>query len=72
MKIFRGFRVFEYALWQKTKTRKCRKSRESPRNKKAPSVNSLPLLENSLKATNFYLTNILALIARKVNSKLQW
>ena len=29
LKIFRGFRVFEYALWQKTKTRKCRKSTES-------------------------------------------
>ena len=28
MKIFRGFRVFEYALWQKTKTWKCRKSTE--------------------------------------------
>ena len=27
--IFRGFRVFEYALWQKTKTRKRRKSVES-------------------------------------------
>ena len=23
MKTFRGFRVFENALWQKTKTRKC-------------------------------------------------
>ena len=29
LKIFRGFRVFEYALWQKTKTRKRRKSTES-------------------------------------------
>ena len=34
LKIFRGFRVFEYALWQKTKTRKCRKSIE--RSKKHP------------------------------------
>ena len=46
LKIFRGFRVFEYALWQKTKTRKCRKSTESFLNQKAPSVNALPLLQN--------------------------
>ena len=29
MKTFRGFRVFKYALWHKTKTRKCRKSTEN-------------------------------------------
>ena len=29
LKIFRGFRVFDYALWQKTKTRNGRKSTES-------------------------------------------
>ena len=45
-KIIRGFRIFEYALWQKTKTRKCRKSTESFLNENAPSVNFLPLLEN--------------------------
>ena len=45
-KIFHGFRVFEYVLWQKTKTRKCRKSTESFLNKKATSANLLPLLEN--------------------------
>ena len=28
-KIFHGFCLFEYALWQKTKTRKCPKSIES-------------------------------------------
>ena len=39
IEIFRGFWVFEYALWQKTKTRKCRKSTESFLNQKAPSVN---------------------------------
>ena len=37
------FRVFEYALWKKTKTRKCRKSTESFVNQKAPCVNALPL-----------------------------
>ena len=39
LEIFRGFRVFEYALWQKTKTRKCRKSTEIFLNKKSPIVN---------------------------------
>ena len=29
LKIFRGFRVFKYDLWNKTKTWKCRKSTES-------------------------------------------
>ena len=37
--IFRRFRVFEYALWQKAKTRKCRKSTESFLNKKTLIVN---------------------------------
>ena len=34
-KIFRGLRVFEYALWQKTETQNCRKSLESFRNEKS-------------------------------------
>ena len=34
-KIFRGFRVFEYVLWQKTKTQECRKSTESFLNQKS-------------------------------------
>ena len=34
LKIFLSFRVFEYALWQKTKTRKCWKSTESFLNQK--------------------------------------
>ena len=33
-RIFRDFRVFKYALWQKTKTRKCWKSAESFINRK--------------------------------------
>ena len=45
-KIFHGFHVFEYLLWQKTKTQKCRKSLQSFLIKKAPSVNLLLLLEN--------------------------
>ena len=40
IKIFRGFRVFEYGLWQKTKTRKCWKSIENFLNKQKPIANS--------------------------------
>ena len=40
IKIFRGFRVFEYGLWQKTKTRKCRKSIENFLNKQEPIASS--------------------------------
>ena len=35
IEIFHSFWVFEYALWQKTKTRKCWKSTESILNKKS-------------------------------------
>ena len=34
IKFFRGFRVFEYALWQKKKTRKYQKSTEKFLNQK--------------------------------------
>ena len=46
--IFRGFRVFQYALWQKAKTRKRRKSTESfliPKSTQY-NINLLSLLEN--------------------------
>ena len=33
-KIFRGFHVFEYVLWQQAKTRQCRKSTERFLNQK--------------------------------------
>ena len=39
LKTFRSFRVFEYALWQKTKSRKRRKPTESFSNEKTPFVN---------------------------------
>ena len=39
MKIFCGFRVFQYALWQKNKTQKCQISTESLLNKKTPIAN---------------------------------
>ena len=34
MKIFRGFRIFKYALWQKTKTQKCWRSTKGFLNQK--------------------------------------
>ena len=43
--IFRGFRVFEYALWQKTKTGKRRKSTESFLNQKIHIANRLILIK---------------------------
>ena len=56
MKSFRGFRVFEYALRQKTKTWKYWKPIESFLNQKAPIVNALPFLENCLKPINLLST----------------
>ena len=52
MKNFRGFRVFEYALWQKAKTRKCRKSTEGFLNKKKHSSLTVAITRKLLKATN--------------------
>ena len=39
MNIFCGFRVFQYTLWLKIKTRKCRISTESFPNKKTLNTN---------------------------------
>ena len=46
-KIFCEFRVFEYPIWRKMKTQKCRKSTESFLNKKITHCERLPLPENS-------------------------
>ena len=46
VKIFCGYRVFEYALWQKMKTWKGRKSTESFLNQKSTHINCLPLLKS--------------------------
>ena len=51
-KIFRGLRLFEYALWEETKTQKRWKLTESFLNQKEPSVNELLLLENCQKLIN--------------------
>ena len=45
-KIFNEFPVFEYALWEKMKSRKNRKSTESFLNQKASNGNGLPVLKN--------------------------
>ena len=71
MKIFRGFWVFEYALWQKTKTRKCRKSTESFLNQKTHIVNSYHYQKTAEKLPIWYLSTIMALITRKATFK-QW
>ena len=58
MKIFRGFRITEYALWQKTKTRKLRKSTESFLNQKIPIVNSCHYQKTAKKLPIWYLSTI--------------
>ena len=61
MKIFRGFQVFEYALWQKSKTRKCRKSTESFLNQKTRIINSYHYQKTAKKLAIWYLSTILPL-----------
>ena len=54
IKIFRGFRVFEYALWQETKTQKRWKSTESFLNQKIQLLTDLvtrKLLKNNQLGT---------------------
>ena len=74
MKVFRGFRVFEYALSQKTKTQKCQKIAETFLNKKKTRViNGLPLLENCWKATDFISKHDFGFHNKpKTTFKLQW
>ena len=60
IKIFRGFRVFEYALWQETKTRKRRKSTKGVLNQKTLIVNSYHCQETPEKLPIWYLCAILA------------
>ena len=54
MKIFRDFCVFEYAIWQKTKTRKCRKSTGRFLNKKDP-VLTVTITRKLLKSYKFVI-----------------
>ena len=59
-KIFRGFLVFDYPLWRKTKTRKQRKSTESLRNKKKNIVNSYHTRQLLKKDRICYFSTIFA------------
>ena len=68
-KIFRGFRVFVYGLWQKAKTRKCRKSTEK---KNIKGVNLLSLLENCQKAVTLLCKYNFSFNNKKATFKLQW
>ena len=58
MKIFRGFRVFEYALWQKPNSRKCWKSTESFLSQKTPTVNSYHYQTTAKELPIWYLSTI--------------
>ena len=55
---FRGFRVLEYALWQKTKTRECRKLTESFLTQEIPIVNSYHYQKTAKKLTIWYLSTV--------------
>ena len=64
--MFPGFCVFEYALRQKTKSRKCWKSTNSFVNTKAPLVNVDQYLKTDEKLPICYLSTILALMTKKL------
>ena len=70
-KIFRDFRLFEYPLYRKRKTGKCRESTESLRNKKPLSVNSYRYWKTAKKQRIYYLSAIFASITSKTGFKLQ-
>ena len=55
MKIFRAFRVFEHAMWQKTKTQKYRKSTGSFLNKRTHSVLTVIIPRKLLKSHQFVI-----------------
>ena len=67
MEIFRGFRVFEYALWQKTKTRKYWKLTATFLNKKHPLLTAT----NTRKAINFLSKYNFRFNNKKATFKLQ-
>ena len=71
MEIFRGFWVFIYALWQKTKIWKWRKTIVSFLNKEAPIVNHYHCQKTAKMLPILYLSGILALMTRKAFFKLQ-
>ena len=72
MKIFRAFRVFEYALRQKTKTQNAGNQQKAFQIKKTLVVNGYHYWKTAIKLPNCYLSTILALIRRKASFKVQW
>ena len=72
LKIFLGFRVFEYVLWPKMKTRKCRKSTESFLSQKTLIVSSYHYQETAEKLPIWYLCTILASRTRETPFKLHY
>ena len=71
-KIFRCFRVFEYALWQETKTRKCRKSTKGVLYQKTLIVNSYYYQETAEKLPIWCLCTILASRTKETPFKLNY
>ena len=71
-KIFRGFRVFEYALWQKANTRKCRKSTESFLNQKNTQCQPFTITRKLLKSNHFVIQVQFDFNNKKAAFKLKW
>ena len=65
MKIFRGFWIFEYALWQKNKNPKMPEINRKLCKLKTPVVNDCNCQKTAEKSSISYLSTILALITRK-------
>ena len=69
MKIFRDFRVFEYALWQKTKTLEMPQVNRKLSKLKAPIANDCNYQKTAEKPSISYLSTIWALTIRKATLK---
>ena len=54
-KIFRGFGVFKYVVWQKTKTRNCRKSTENFLNQKGTQYQHFTVTRKLLKSNHLVM-----------------
>ena len=72
IKIVRGFRVFEYALWQVAKTQKCVKSTKGVLNQKTLIGSSYHYQETAEKLPIWYLCKILASRTRETPFKLHY
>ena len=62
-----GFWVFEYALWQKAKSKKCQISTETFLNQKSTQCEQLNVTQKTAKKQSVcYLSKMLALITNKL------